>query len=223
MLPCKPANNVDWPIPGSIHLADPLFHRPGEVEVLLGIELFFQLLEPGKITLSTDGTLPTLQNTKLGWVVAGRYNEANNSYGSHTPTCLLASTEDTLSQQLRKFWEFEEYLPASNHLTEEEQLCEKHFSDHTIRDESGKFVVRLPFLRDPTQLGESKQIAAKRLRYLEKKLDRNQQLKDEYHAFIREYIDLGHMSLVSDTKTDSKSVYLPHHCVLKTTSSTTKC
>ncbi|XP_055542601.1 uncharacterized protein LOC129728208 [Wyeomyia smithii] len=223
MLPCKPANIVDWPIPGSIHLADPLFHRPGEVEVLLGIELFFQLLEPGKITLSTDGTLPTLQNTKLGWVVAGRYNKVNNSYGSHTPTCLLASTEDTLSQQLRKFWEFEEYLPASNHLTEEEQLCEKHFSDHTIRDESGKFVVRLPFLRDPTQLGESKQIAEKRLRYLEKKLDRNQQLKDEYHAFIREYIDLGHMSLVSATNTDSKSVYLPHHCVLKTTSSTTKC
>ncbi|XP_055522742.1 uncharacterized protein LOC129716922 [Wyeomyia smithii] len=104
-----------------------------------------------------------------------------------------------------------------------EQLCEKHFSDHTIRDESGKFVVRLPFLRDPTQLGESKQIAEKRLRCLEKKLDRNQQLKDEYHAFIREYIDLGHMSLVSDTNTDSKSVYLPHHCVLKTTNSTTKC
>ncbi|XP_058817017.1 uncharacterized protein LOC131680313 [Topomyia yanbarensis] len=65
-LPCKPTNIDDWPIPGSVHLADPLFHHPGKVEVLLGIELFFQLLEPGKINLSIDDSLPTLQNTKLG-------------------------------------------------------------------------------------------------------------------------------------------------------------
>ncbi|XP_053686518.1 uncharacterized protein LOC128736060 [Sabethes cyaneus] len=222
-LPCKAANIDTWPIPGSIHLADPLFHRPGKVEVLLGIELFFQMLEPGQIALSADNSLPTLQNTRLGWVVAGRYYEPNRSVGSHASTCLLASTEDELSQQLRKFWELEEYTAASSYLTEEEQRCEQHFSEHTFRDQTGKFVVRLPFLLDPNQLGESRQIAEKRLRHIEKKLDRNPELKGEYHAFIREYITLGHMSLVNDTSTSAKSVYLPHHCVVKSSSSTTKC
>ncbi|XP_055623505.1 uncharacterized protein LOC129766930 [Toxorhynchites rutilus septentrionalis] len=222
MLPGKPANIDDWSMPGSIHLADSLFHRPGKVEVLLGIELSFQLLEPGKIAISADGSLPTLQNTKLGWVVAGRYQEPNTSRGSQVSTCLFASTEDDLSQQLRKFWELEEYAVASKHLTEEEQRCEQHFAEHTYRNESGKFVVRLPFLHDPNQLGESRQIAEKRFHHIEKKLDRNPQLKSEYHAFMREYIDLGHMSLVDDTSTSNKSVYLPHHCVVKTTSSTTK-
>nr|XP_029729214.1 uncharacterized protein LOC109404959 [Aedes albopictus] len=152
MLPCKPANIDGWPIPGAIHLADPLFHRPGKVEVLLGMELFFQLLEPGKIALSIDDSLPTLQNTKLGWVVAGRYHESNTSIGSHVSTCLLTSTDDDLSQQVRKFWELEEYATASNHLTDEEQRCEQHFAEHTVRDEAGKFIVRLPFGLDPNQL-----------------------------------------------------------------------
>lgn len=222
MLPCKPANIDDWPIPTSIHLADPLFHRPSKVEVLLGIELFFQLLEPGKIALSLDDSLPTLQNTKLGWVVAGRYQEPNVSMGTHVSTCLLTTAEDDLSQQLRKFWELEEYPTISNHLTVEEQRCEKHFAEHTYRDESGKFVVRLPFLHDPDQLGDSRQIAEKRFHHIERRLDRNPQLKNEYHAFIRKYIDLGHMSLVDDTIPTKKSVFLTHHCVVKTTSSTTK-
>lgn len=65
-LPVKPANIDSWPVPGSITLADPLFHRPGKINVLLGIELFFQLLEPGKISLSSDDNLPTFQNIKLG-------------------------------------------------------------------------------------------------------------------------------------------------------------
>ncbi|XP_062716636.1 uncharacterized protein LOC115260563 [Aedes albopictus] len=223
MLPCKPANIDGWPIPGAIHLADPLFHRPGKVEVLLGMELFFQLLEPGKIALSIDDSLPTLQNTKLGWVVAGRYHESNTSIGSHVSTCLLTSTDDDLSQQVRKFWELEEYATASNHLTEEEQRCEQHFAEHTVRDESGKFIVRLPFRLDPNQLGESRPMAEKRLLHIERKLDRNPKLKSEYHEFIREYIDLGHMSLVEDASPSSKSVYLPHHCVVKSSSSTTKC
>ncbi|XP_055543544.1 uncharacterized protein LOC129729089 [Wyeomyia smithii] len=222
-LPCKPAIIKDWPIPHSIPLADPLFHRPGKVDVLLGTEIFFQLLEPGQIILSPDNSLPTLQNTKLGWVIAGRYHEPKPSVDSHSPTCLLISAEDDLFQQLQRFWEIEEYTSNDHHLTDEEQRCEKHFAENTIRDECGKFVVRLPFLSDPIELGESRQIAERRLYHIERKLDRNPSLKAEYHEFIRDYIDLGHMSLVEESNSPEKSVYLPHHCVIKTTSSTTKC
>ncbi|XP_058816696.1 uncharacterized protein LOC131679970 [Topomyia yanbarensis] len=221
-LPVKQANIDGWPIPSSINLADPLFHRPGKINVLLGIELFFQLLEPGKITLSTDDSFPTLQNTKLGWVVAGRYRDTSVLPQSKISTCFLTSTDESLCQQLRRFWELEEYVETSSHLSEEEKLCEEYFLKHTVRDASGKFTVRLPFLHPPSQLGDSRQMAEKRLSHIERKLHRNPQLKHEYHAFLREYLELGHMTL-AECPAPKGSVYRPHHCVVKEASSTTKC
>ncbi|XP_062557924.1 uncharacterized protein LOC134222785 [Armigeres subalbatus] len=214
-LPCKQVSTDDWTIPDSIHLADPFFHRPGRIDVLLGIEIFFQLLQPGQISLNFGGTSPTLQNTKLGWVVAGRFNNKSTVPLSPASTCLLVSTEDELSQQLRKFWELEEYAISTKHLTEEEQICERHFSQNTVRNESGTFVVRLPFLLSTNNLGDSYQMAQRRLNHIERKLERNPQLKTEYHEFMREYLDLGHMSLVGDAKSPTIGVYLPHHCDVK--------
>ncbi|XP_058827180.1 uncharacterized protein LOC131687146 [Topomyia yanbarensis] len=221
-LPAKPADIDQWSIPDSIELADPLFNRPGKISVLLGIELFFQLLEPGKINLSTDDSLPTLQNTKLGWVVAGRYRNSAPLSNLKVSTCLLASSDDGLCQQLRKFWEIEEYAVPKIHISEEERRCEEHFSMHTVRNNSGKFTVRLPFLHPPSQLGDSRQMAVRRLEHMERKLHRNPLLKQEYHAFLREYLELGHMT-ISEHANPTEAVYLPHHCVIKEASSTTKC
>ncbi|XP_055522606.1 uncharacterized protein LOC129716796 [Wyeomyia smithii] len=220
-LPAKPADIDGWSIPESIKLADPLFHRPGKINILIGNELFFQLLEPGKISLSSDDNLPTLQNTKFGWVVAGRYKNTTPARASAS-TCLIASVDDSLDQQLRRFWELEEYVPPTAHLSEEEKQCEDHFARHTVRNADGQFTVRLPFLHSPSQLGDSRQIAARRLEHIERKLQKNPHLKQEYHAFLREYIELGHMTRAESPATNH-TVYLPHHCVIKEASSTTKC
>ncbi|XP_065086854.1 uncharacterized protein LOC135708681 [Ochlerotatus camptorhynchus] len=221
-LPLKPINIADWPIPGSIPLADPQFHHPGKISILLGNKLFFQLLEPGNIKLGSDDCLPVLQNTKLGWVVSGGYKNCDNQPRTNAPSCLLTASTDPLSDQLRKFWELEEYTNTSPHFNEEEIRCEEHFTKHTIRDSSGKFIVRLPYLESPTSLGKSREIAEKRLLHLERKLERSPNLKEQYHSFMREYIDLGHMSLAT-TPASENCVFLPHHCVVKEDSSTTKC
>ncbi|XP_062537795.1 uncharacterized protein LOC134206121 [Armigeres subalbatus] len=221
-LPVKAANIDGWRIPTEINLADPLFHLPGKIHVLLGIELFFQLLEPGKISLCPDDNLPTLHNTKLGWVVAGRVRDINVAPNTSSPTCLLATADNSLDQQLRHFWELEEYSKTAPHLSEEEKQCEDHFYKHTIRNASGKYTVRLPFLHSPSQLGDSKQMAEERLSHIERKLNRNLYLKQEYHSFLKEYCELGHMTL-TESPAPKNTVYLPHHCVVKEDSSTTKC
>ncbi|XP_055622584.1 uncharacterized protein LOC129766143 [Toxorhynchites rutilus septentrionalis] len=221
-LPVKPANIDGWPMPHSINLADPVFHRPSKISVLLGIDLFFQLLEPGKIIRSPDGGLPTLQNTKLGWVVAGRYREPTISPYTKSSTCLLTTSDDILIQQLRRFWELEECCTSTAHFSEEEKLCEDHFHKYTTRDDTGKFIVRLPFLHPPSQLGDSRQTAEMRLFQIERKLQRNPHLKQEYHAFLREYCELGHMTLAEESS-PRVTVYLLHRCAVKDKSSTTKC
>ncbi|XP_058816675.1 uncharacterized protein LOC131679948 [Topomyia yanbarensis] len=212
-LPIKPVDISNWPIPSSIHLADPQFHRPGKISMLLGNKLFFNLLEPGTIKLCLENRLPVLQNTKLGWVVSGGYEYPKQSAKSSLPLCLLASTDDLLSKQLKQFWELEEYANTKPYFSNQETQCEDHFLKHTTRNEFGHFVVRLPFLENPNTLGDSREMATRRLIHLERKLNKNPQLLEQYHAFLREYVELGHMSMAAPSTT-RRPTFLPHHCVV---------
>ena len=72
-----------------------------------------------------------------------------------------------------------------------------------------------------SSLGESMEIALKRLHATERRLAREERLREQYVAFMREYLELGHMRKVTDLTT-VKRCYLPHHPVVKEASTTTK-
>lgn len=82
-------------------------------------------------------------------------------------------------------------------------------------------MVKLPFKNDPTKsLGESLHIAKRRYQYLQKRFDSKPEFRGKYDKCIEEYLELGHMELTDE---DSKPRnYLPHHPVVKESSSTTK-
>ncbi|XP_055542571.1 uncharacterized protein LOC129728179 [Wyeomyia smithii] len=71
-------------------------------------------------------------------------------------------------------------------------------------------------------LGESKAAALRRFRLLEQRLEREAEMKEEYHRFMREYISLGHMRLLGMNQHSFGNFYLPHHPVVKESSTTTK-
>lgn len=73
----------------------------------------------------------------------------------------------------------------------------------------------VPFKRDINELGEFRAMAHKRLISLERRLERNPALREQYVAFLAEYKKLGHMSEISDESSQKLSYYLPHHCVVK--------
>ena len=65
-----PSMNIDrdkLQIPNNLALADSEFHNNGPIDMLLGAEYFFDLLDAGKIELEQDQLV--LQNTKLGWII----------------------------------------------------------------------------------------------------------------------------------------------------------
>jgi len=107
---------------------------------------------------------------------------------------------------------------CSNNLSPNEKLCETFFVDTTFRDKTGRFVVKLPFKENPETLGDSKEIAKKRFMMLEQRLT---DLRQQYIQFMNEYIQLNHMTLISGTEILKPNYFIPHHCVLKPTSSTT--
>ncbi|XP_076646848.1 uncharacterized protein LOC143355683 [Halictus rubicundus] len=213
-IPTRSIRAEELQIPANVQLADPTFYKTAKIDGLIGAEIFYKLLAVGQFTL--DNTAVTLQKTRLGWVVTGSLPNQNN-----TKNRICNLTLDAIHNQIVKFWEVEDG-PQTPVLSREEKQCETHYQSNTTRDpQSGIYTVRLPFKENPTNLGESYHIALKRFHSLERSLDRNEQLKSEYTEFLREYIELGHMSVV-DSPVREEGYYLPHHGVIKDNSVTTK-
>lgn len=132
-------------------------------------------------------------------------------------------TNTELTQLFEKFWQVEE----TNHAEEEVAPplngdLEKDFQKNTRIDTNGKYVVKISFISELNTLGESHTHAYKRLMSLERRLNNNKDLRDEYNKFMQEYIDLGHMVLVNKEDERNVAYYIPHSCVVKPDSSTTK-
>nr|XP_040240888.2 uncharacterized protein LOC120961254 [Anopheles coluzzii] len=129
-----------------------------------------------------------------------------------------------IEEQLSKFRELES-CRATSTLSVEESNCEKQFAATTTSDTDGRFIVQLPKREEKLALlGDSKGIATRRFLALERRLSSNASLKTDYTQFIEEYAELQHMTELaeSDTTSSSPSYYLPHHCIVRPDSTTTK-
>lgn len=205
----------NWGIPQNIHLADPQFNKPGRIDCLLGAEILFELLLDGQMKLADN--LPVLQNTVLGWVMAGKVQTSSRSA---PVTCGVCTTKE-LEAAVAQFWEREETNDNQNKLTDDELRCESMFVQSTKRAEDGRFIVKLPLNNHPTLLAESKGIAYKRFEAIERRLQSNPALRDQYVSFMKEYEALGHMTKV-EFKPAFPYFFIPHHCVLRPESTSTK-
>jgi hypothetical protein len=83
-------------------------------------------------------------------------------------------------------------------------------------------VVKLPTKMDPTHLGTFRLSAQRRLHAIVRRQEREPDLNSNYHNFMKEYEELGHMEPVTFQEGKRTCYYLPHHPVFKETSSTTK-
>ncbi|XP_055715552.1 uncharacterized protein LOC129809615 [Phlebotomus papatasi] len=207
--------NLEWKIPNDVFLADPDFAKPGKIDMLLGVDIFTQVIRAGRV----EGN-PTLLETALGYVVAGSFTSGGDMLNC---SCLCSTqTPDTLHHAIEKFWMIEEPSSIKSSPKSEEGECEKHFAHHVTRDGSGRYIVKLPIKENVTQLGESRDSALKRFRCIERRLQRDPAIKEQYTAFMKEYEDLGHMrKLPGHYESDKPAVYLPHHPVMKLSSSST--
>ncbi|GFV93767.1 DUF1758 domain-containing protein [Trichonephila clavipes] len=106
-------------------------------------------------------------------------------------------------------------------MSREEKLCEEHFTSTYNRDETGRFIVKMPLSRDPSCLGDSKQMALRRLNSLWRRLVQDPKILELYRNFIREYLEMGHMEKVVEDEDSAIVYYLPHHGVYRQESKTT--
>ena len=119
-----------------IPFADPNFDSPGKVDILLGVDIFVEVIRQGR-RMGPPGSPSTLE-MEFGWVIGGKidlHNPIPNVVSHH-----VTVTSDVI---LQKFWEIEENPKDHCNLSTEEKMVIQHFEENHYRTKEGRFVVPL--------------------------------------------------------------------------------
>ncbi|GFY36465.1 uncharacterized protein TNCV_26631 [Trichonephila clavipes] len=208
--------NVKGLIPENINLADDSFYVPGLIDCLLGAEIFYELLHSGQIRSENSNLI--FQNTVFGFVASG-----SNSFADTEARVTCGLIKGDLNQTLKMLWGLKN-VEVERTKNEEAIFCEDHILNTHSRDEEGRYVVKMPLKNEPNCLGESRDIALKRLNALWTRLIRDPQYLKLYRDFIHEYIPTcGRLKeVVAENDNSEIAYYMPYHGVLRPEKSTTK-
>lgn len=201
---------VQFPSDSSMRLANPDINTPMRVHIILGVTTVAKsLISIVPRELSNVHMLETI----FGVVIYGAIPDKKSTALIHTIT---EDTEfDQLDRAIAKLWQLDQ-IPDAPKQSNQERLAEQIFLENCYRDEDGRFNVAIPLKPDITGIGESRKIALQRFFALERKFDRDPELRQKYVDFMTEYIHLGHMRLVNKTAEPGDIVYhIPHHCVTR--------
>lgn len=207
ILPDRAIKTNEIKLSSELRLADPIFWKPEQVQLLFGIEIWAQLIQPKIIELSRA---LVQQDTKIGSVIMGK-TEAGPTQLNHKTFNIREYNYKELENLLKRMWEIEQ-VPTKLQKSREQELVERIFKEKRTRDESGRFFVPILLQPNVTDIGDSRQIAMRRFFYLEKRFKKDPDYHKQYIDFMREYEQLGHMI---ETKDEPKgmSYYIPHHAI----------
>ncbi|XP_076659820.1 uncharacterized protein LOC143363084 [Halictus rubicundus] len=206
-----------WKHLQGLELADPLPAKASPIEVLLGADAYPAIVLEGVRKDAPDE--PIGQLTVFGWIITGMAGTTTASLHAQVHQAIVG---EPLSTLVRRFWEQEELQDAHTTLTAEERECEDHYAATHSRTPEGRYQVRLPFQKAGVISSGSRTAAWRALRRMEQRFEREEDFRRLYGDFLREYETLGHMSPAGEPPAGQAAHYLPHHGVLKPTSTTTK-
>jgi len=104
MIPATFVDSSNWGILEGLMLADENFNRPNSIDILLGADVFFEVLCHDKKTQTAN--YPFLQDTELGWIVSGKITLAAPEEVPRKS--FFIRNNYSLDQQVQRLWEIEE-------------------------------------------------------------------------------------------------------------------
>ncbi|KAJ8724480.1 hypothetical protein PYW08_015954 [Mythimna loreyi] len=147
-LPKAPIDIGLVKLPKDIQLADPTFHQPAAIDILIGADLFWDILGNKQISLGVNE--PKLRSSQLGWIVSGPIQSVAQRKVvrcNHSTISSYTNNDDNIEKI--DFWDLED-IPKRASVNENE--CETHFltvlkRDHfnfLLKDENVKLNVKDP-------------------------------------------------------------------------------
>ncbi|XP_017484250.1 PREDICTED: uncharacterized protein LOC108372938 [Rhagoletis zephyria] len=184
-LPATKIHSSKWPHIEGLKLADPQYYLPARIDLIIGSDEMYSLLETEVI--KGPPNTPIAQKTVFGWVLFGKLTTLDKS--NNTSPCIYSDRD--LTKAVIKAWTLDE-LPETRYFTTEETRCENLFETTHRRNTQGRFIVHLPF-RENIKLGDSRAIAIQCWLRMERRLELNNEHREQYHAFLQDMLDQGHM------------------------------
>lgn len=209
-LPLQPVDLSSLNLPPVHELADPYFHKPDKIDILLGAQVFYSALTGAKKPLASH---LFAYSSVFGQLIVGA-----NSSKSPQRAFTLSSIE-TLKKQIQLFWESEETC-TRNQYSLEEKATEKHYISNVKRNNDGKYSVALPLNENVKHIGESKTITKKLFLLQEARLKKFPEKSLHYQDFIQEMLDLGHIEEAIES--GKYGNFITHHLISRPSSTTTK-
>ena len=220
--PIKPFDSVHkFPHLWGLRLADPTYHLPGHIDVLLGADLWLKLLGKRPPVVDDDSTIGAV-DTIFGWVVTGTAPDPDQQ--KRVPIYHLQPTisNEELHQLAYHFWLGEEAEEVAPQRSDVDTQVERHYLENVVHNPpQNRYEVKLPKISDSPSLGESRSQAVQRYHSTERMcLAKGQD--GPFNEQIRGYLDAGHAEKVPMEELTWKNYYLPMHTVVKSSSTTTK-
>ena len=131
------------------------------------LEVFSQIIQSEFIRGQNGG--PSALQSSLRWILFGSIE----TILSPAVLSCFTSLNTSLESSLKRFWELES-VPLAVLLSPDDETCEKLYQETCKRDQSGRYVVQLPFQVFPPSLGDSRVQALQRFYFLERKLEKIQ-------------------------------------------------
>ena len=212
---------TDYPHLTGLYLADPTFNVPGRVDILLGAELWPQLLGTSS-PITASPSEPGAQHTAFGWVLAGPIKAQETSIQNITACHIQPMSNDELYNLAYDFWLAESAEPPEATLSLVDSQVEKHYDETvTYSPTKQRYQVTLPRRSNCLPLGESRPQAVQRYYSNETSISKRG-VKKDFQAQIQGYLDAGHAEPVPATELSLPNFYLPMHSVVKHSSTSTK-
>ena len=206
-----------------------MYLEPLRIDILLGASVYAQIIQ-NQIVMG-QSLQPIALSSKLGCLLAGNISSSTSEIGLESISLHCSNScehEAKLLELVQDFWRAEEISVNKKSYSPDEQVCEELYKKTTRQDETRQYIVSLPSKsRDQlssAHLENSYSATLRALNRLEANFAMDEKLKLAYIDFMKEYIDIGHMSLSSnsDSSSNTSQAFLPHHGVWKETSTTTK-
>ncbi|PIK43536.1 hypothetical protein BSL78_19599 [Apostichopus japonicus] len=156
---------------------------------------------------------PYAIRTPLGWTLMGPTSKRNDEPFQVNNIQM----DETLHSQVRRFWELDHHIEdckeGFGHSIEDKRAIS--IMDDTTRLVEGHYQMELPWRHSPPTLPDNRKYAQTRLKHLERRLQRDKALHEQYKKTMGVYIQRGYAKEVDNNQKNTQAPvwYLPHHPV----------
>ncbi|GFU62856.1 integrase catalytic domain-containing protein [Trichonephila clavipes] len=190
-VPTQPLDLTKIKLPQNIRYADAEFNIPKPIDILLGGEIFYELLKSKQIKLHDNSII--LQDSVFGYIVTGSIqNEPSNYY-------FCNFIQDQVDRNLTKFWDLEAIGIKAESSCDPDDQAMQHFKS-SVRFNSGRYEVGFPWKGHTQELNDNFSVAEKRVKSLTRRFIRDPTLYIQYSEILKEYESQGIMERVLETE-----------------------